>query len=394
MAPVMRSAKAAALVLASLAAATVLARPGAAFKVAPGETCKCAIVSKAPPSCTTGVRALAGGRFECTRSANGAGCSPAWECVTSGATHMCQAFSVDAPYTCTGPVSGGSCPCEAGTVKGVNLRVMQSTPGGVQTPTPRTGGGKPWTPSGPAPPPQKPVCRSRHVGVQVNGKKLACVSSMNIGKRSASAAYQFKNWQQNGWPTYKDDFINLNFLRDAASRMYFCVTYGSHTSKTSTQTWRYANASIVTTGANRFYAADDPAAKGQYDSYAMKKLSGSRTRLVARHHWADTKTDGYCVAVGTKGVVARFTGLSLIRGVAAGNAGLAGPTKYGKVGAKWAVRMLAKEAPTKVLKYDSAGRVLPPAEQDAAWRKSGRYAKRPDAAMLVKLTPRCDCKNW
>lgn len=86
----------------------------------------------------------------------------------------------------------------------------------------------------PRPPPQKPVCRSRHVGVEVNGKQLACVSSINIVMRSASAACQFKNWQQNGWPTYKDDLVNLNFLRDAASRMYFCVTYGSHTSKTST----------------------------------------------------------------------------------------------------------------------------------------------------------------
>lgn len=74
----MRSARAAALVLASLAAATVVSRLEMALNVTTGETRKFAIVSKAPPSCTTEVRSIGGGRFEYTLSANGAGCSPTW----------------------------------------------------------------------------------------------------------------------------------------------------------------------------------------------------------------------------------------------------------------------------------------------------------------------------
>lgn len=381
MAPVMRSAKAATLVLlATIAAAATLPLPAAAYKVAPGETCPC-VQSPPAASCTTGVREVRRGYFVCQQSANGYGCGRAWECTRSASTHQCQAYAVAAPHACTKPVArDGTCPCAAAAGGGVNLRVLQSTP--------RTGGGKPAVP---APPPrQEPRCRSRFAGVEVNGKKLACVSAMNIGSRSARDAYQYRNVRQNGWSTYKDDFINLNFLRDEASRMYLCVTYGSHKRSDKRQERRFARAEILTAGdKNRFYAADDPASKSSYDTYKTEALYG-RTRFTTRHRWADDKTDGFCIGVGTGAIVAHFTDLSLVRGVAAGNAGLPGPTGYGRV-PKWAARRLQREASTQGLQYDKAGRVLPRAVQDKKWRQ---YGDAPDAAMKVKLTPRCNCNGF
>lgn len=383
MAPMVRSAKAATLVLlaAAVAAAAALTHPAAAYKVAPGETCPC-VQSPPATSCTTGVREVRPGVFVCQQSANGYGCGRAWACTRAAATHQCQAYAVAAPHACTEPVArDGTCPCAAGPGGGVNLRVLQSTP--------RTGGGGGKL-AVPAPPPQQPTCRSRFAGVEVNGRPLACVSAMNIDGRSAAGAYQYKQVRQNGWPTYKDDFINLNFLRDFDSRMYLCVTYGSARRSNKKQERRFAKAKIVTAGdKNRFYVADDPANKSSYDQYKTEALYG-RTRFTTRHRWADEKTDGFCIGVGTGAIVAHFTGLSLVRGVAAGNAGLRAPTAYGQV-RQWAARRLQREARTSGLQYDAVGRVLPRAVQEQKWSK---YGPAPDAAMEVKLTPRCNCNGY
>jgi len=400
MAPKVRSNKASAVLLAALTATLAVAAAASAFKVPPGSQCKCVQAATAG-RCVTDVRADGAGGHTCTRATDGAGCTPPWECVTAGATHVCMAANVVTSWQCvggSGGARGGVCACTEKADGGVSLHPVSKVGGGGA----RSGGGgakpppttptvkptpTPWTPaSGAVPEPQPEACLAAGVKVAVNGKPWACAKSMNIGRRTAAQAYAFKDYKQNGWST-PDDWVNLAVLRDAASRLYLCVTLGS-AQRTDVSTWRAAKSTLRSATRNAFYVQDDRAASGQYDSYGVKE-AGAGSRLTTQHTWADYKTDGYCVDVGA-GLDATFYDLSLVKGVALANVNVAAMTPYGKV-ASWKGKALKRERSTARLAYDKQLRVLPAKEQAAAWKKGRKYGQPPKAAIQVTLTPSCSC---
>ncbi|KAK1867604.1 hypothetical protein I4F81_010110 [Pyropia yezoensis] len=351
------TARVVALLALTAAVAAGLPVPAGAYKPSAGTSCKCARASSAG-SCVVLCKAGTGGE-------------------------------------------GSRCPCVRTAVDDVTLVPTQVLPGG-----PRSGGGvkgepleaqptqpaEPVKPSAPAPAPQKPPCKANRAILSVEGAPWGCVRSMNIKKWTAAEAYDFRNAQNNGWAT-QDDYINLNFLRDAASRLYLCVTYGSPVKSDLPGEKRAASSVLTSTSANRFYFQDDVPVKtkaGQQlkgDRYSPADGSASRT-LAASHQWNDVKTDGYCVDVAA-GMVVDFSGLSYVKGLALGKG--SATEGYPATG-EWTYWDMDTKAPTKSLTYDSAGRVYPAKVQTKKWSAEG--SPPPNSVRRVTITAACGCGEW
>ncbi|GAB0497318.1 hypothetical protein MMPV_008650 [Pyropia vietnamensis] len=297
------------LLLSAAALVTVTPSAGAAYTVPAGRTCDC-VQTSSGGRCLLNVRYdVAADAYECARSADGLGCSPPWGCVATGATHVCLAARTEPSCSCTAPLSGGTCPCARSAPAGVSLSPQSALPGGAAPHSGGGGGGKKaprsgegrksdnsgkakqekkpgsngkkaaWSPAGPAPTPLESACRSMYVGISVDGDKWRCVASMKIGKRSVKAAYNYKEAKQSGWAT-EDDMLNRIFLRDAGSRLYFCMTYGSPAKSVSGT--RKTTAQLVTAGPNTRCVRDDPG-----DKYGVKTTSKGATVLTASNKWQD-----------------------------------------------------------------------------------------------------------
>lgn len=404
--------------VALVAAATALVATAAsttdAFKPAVGGTCECAMAATAG-KCIVFTSFTNAAKTRGTCQTVGNKCVVPWECTDDGPTHMCAAHAVESTLRCTEPASGGGCPCQKKKTDDVTLRPTQVLPAG--------GGGSggqgrgkevkaepksttekeenavkgnpapaPWSPSGPAPAPKSPACKATHAIVSVEGKPWRCVQSTDIGKRSAEEAYDYRKWVNNGWET-KDDYINLNFMSDAASRLYLCVTYGSAAKSDVPIIRRSVAASLVSAAPNNFYFQDDPMTfdadgKRKGDLYVPMDGSSS-TALAAKHSWMDEMTDGYCVDA-AEGLVANFTGLAYVKGLALSEGGAA--AGYPDTGA-WAFWKLAAKPTTAALAYDHAGRILKIEEQKAAW--AGQLGVLPPSAIhRVTMDAACSCDGW
>ena len=389
--------------VALVAAATALVATAAsttdAFKPAVGGTCECAMAATAGKCIVfTSFSNKAQTRGTCKTVGNK--CDAPWECTDDGPTHVCAAHAVEATLQCSKPASGGSCPCGKKKTDDVTLRPTQVLPAGGG----RSGGVKsepeekekpvpaPWKPAGPAPAPKSPACKATHAIVSVEGKPWRCVASTDIGKRSTEEAYDYRNWVNNGWKT-KDDYINLNFMRDAASRLYLCVTYGSAAKSDAPKAGRSVTASLVSAVPNNFYFQDDPMSidangKRKGDLYAPKDGS-SAMELAAKHNWKDAMTDGYCVDA-AEGLVANFTGLAYVKGLALSVGGAA--AGYPDTGA-WAFWNLRSKPTTEALAYDGAGRILNAKGQREAW-KGQKGVRPPSAIHRVTMDAACSCDGW
>ena len=388
-----------ALVAAATALVATAASTTVAFKPAAGGTCKCAMAATAG-KCIVFTSFSDKAQTMGTCKTIGNKCDAPWECTDDEPTHVCTAHVVQATLQCIKPASRGSCPCGKKKTDDVTLRPTQVLPEGDG----RTGGVKPepeekeppvpalWSPEGPAPAPKSPACKATHAIVSVEGEPWRCVASTDIGKRSTEEAYDYRKWVNNGWKT-KDDYINLNFMRDAASRLYLCVTYGSAAKSDAPKAGRSVSASLVSAAPNNFYFQDDPMtfdADGKRKGDLYKPMDGSSaTALTAKHNWNDAMTDGYCVDA-AEGLVANFTGLAYVKGLALSMGGA--PAGYPDTG-KWAVWNLRAKPTTAALAYDSVGRILKAKDQKEAWK--GQAGVRPPSAIhRVTMDAVCSCDGW
>lgn len=380
----------------TVAVAAALPTSTAAYKPSAGDSCKCARASSAG-ACVVLVRYNKGSTTQGTCKAGGDACDAPWECTDASPTHVCLSTTVTSSLQCNaGTGARKRCPCARKAVDDVTLVPTQPLTGG-----PRSGGSgngppketlptKPYTPSSAAPAPQKPACAAKRAILSVEGIPWRCVRSMNIKRRTAAEAYDFRNAQNNGWAT-QDDYVNLNFLRDAASRLYLCVTYGSAEKSDLPKPRRTASSVLTSAAPNRFYFQDDvPKMKkdGKYSGDAYTPVDGSAARtLSASHGWNDVKTDGYCVDVAREMVV-DFSGLSYVKGLALG---MGNRTAYPATG-EWAYWNMQAESPTDSLAYDSAGRVYPAKKQTDKWTNAG--SPPVNSIRRVTVTAVCSCKDW
>ena len=367
------------LALTVAAVATLPATTGA-YKPPAGESCKCSRASSAG-ACIVLLQYREGSKTRGACKAGGEACEAPWECTDAGPTHVCLSQVVTSTLQCKAGTGGEGkhCPCVRTKVNDVTLVPTQLLPD-------VRGGGK-----GPLPPPQKPSCRANAAILSVEGEPWQCVQSMNINKRTAAQAYDYRNAQNNGWET-QDDYVNLNFLRDAASRLYMCVTYGSPKKSGLPKAVRAASSMLTSVSPNRFYFQDDVpvktkvGAKPKGDSYTPANGSPAH-QLSASHRWNDDKTDGYCVDVAKKMVV-DFSGLSYIKGLALGM----GSTKAYPETGKWEFWDMDTKERTMSLAYDTAGRVYPAKEQANKWEGMGSPPS--NCVNRVTVTAACSCKGW
>lgn len=358
----------------TIAAATTFPTAVRAFKPAAGESCKCARASSAG-ACLVLVRYAEGSKTQGMCSPGGTACEAPWECTNDSPTHLCLSQVVTSTLQCKPGTGGGEvCPCVRREVDDVSLMPTQLLPDG-------RGGGKPK----PLPPPQKPRCKANRAIISVEGTPWKCVKSTNIEKRSAAAAYDYRAHRNNGWKT-NDDYVNLNFLRDTASRLYMCVTYGSSEASDLPDVKRSASSLVTSTTPNRFFVQDDVAKlNGKGDSYTPANGSPAH-ELFASHQWNDVKTDGYCVDVASDMVV-DFSGLSYVKGLALGKGG----GKYPAMG-NWAFWNMSTQKRTAPLAYDAAGRVYPPKMQAEMWK--GNAMPPSNCVYRVTVTAACNCNDW
>ncbi|GAB0492537.1 hypothetical protein MMPV_003801 [Pyropia vietnamensis] len=363
----------------TIAAVATLPSTTGAYKPPAGESCKCSRASTAG-ACVTLVSYNKGSTTEGTCMLGGPDCQAPWECNDSKPTHVCLSKEVKWPLQCEPGTAGGRrCPCKHTEVNDVTLVPTQILPDG-------RGGG-----DGPKPPPQNPRCQAKHVILSVEGNPWQCVQSMNIKQRTATEAYDYRNAQNKGWKT-NDDYVNINFLRDAASRLYMCVTYGSADKSDLPKKIRSASSMLTSSSPNRFYFQDDVPAKTKPgeapkgDTYTPVDGSAAH-KLSASHRWNDVETDRYCVDVATEMVV-DFSDLSYVKGLALGM----GTNKMYPETGTWEYWDMDTEAPTKVLAYDAEGRVYPATKQAKEWR---RYGKPPaNSVRRVTVTAACNCQGW
>eukprot|EP00168_Porphyra_purpurea_P003260 TRINITY_DN13897_c0_g1_i1.p1 TRINITY_DN13897_c0_g1~~TRINITY_DN13897_c0_g1_i1.p1 ORF type:complete len:423 (+),score=122.82 TRINITY_DN13897_c0_g1_i1:804-2072(+) len=398
--------------VAIVVAATTLVAAAAsttdASELVEGETCKCAKVATAD-KCIVFTSFSNDAMTEGTCKMVGYECDAPWECTDDRPTHMCVAHAGEATPKCTKSLSDDHCECrltgnlvlgpthmlsaEDGRRGGVE-RQLEPAMGEEEKKKPVTDMpvSEQWSPEGPAPAPKSPACKATHAIVSVEGTPWRCVASTDIGHRSAEEAYHYHDGRNNGWAT-KDDYINLNLMRDAASRLYLCITYGSTDRSDEPEAGRSALASLVSAAPNRFYFQDDPMSvdangKRTGDLYSPKDRSFARA-LAAKHNWGDTSTDGYCVDAAA-GLTADFMGLTYVKGLALSEGGAAGG--FPNTG-PWAFWKLRTAPTTGALAYDGAGRILPAVEQERAW--VGRAGVRPPSAIhRVTVAAACSCDGW
>lgn len=366
----------------TVAAVATLPAASGAYKPPAGESCNCARASSAG-ACVVLEAYKRGSTTMGMCKAGGKNCKAPWECIDASPTHVCLSTAVTSSLQCEPGTGGGQrCPCTRKEVDDVSLMPTQKLPGG-----PRSGGGKPV---GPLPPPQKPLCKAKHAILSVEGKPWQCVQSMDIGSKTAAQAYDYRNAQNNGWET-KDDYVNLNFLRDATSRLYLCVTYGSPRKSDAPKPWRTASSKVTSAAPNRFYFRDD-VAKTDADGKAKGDLytpahGNPAHELSASHRWNDEKTDGYCVDVAGD-MSLDFSGLSYIKGLALG---MGSDDLYPETG-DWKFWDMDAQPRTKLMAYDAAGRVYPAKRQAKEWKRS---APMPTNCIYhVTVTAACSCNGW
>ncbi|GAB0490579.1 hypothetical protein MMPV_001816 [Pyropia vietnamensis] len=345
-----------------------------AFKPPAGKSCKCARASS-PGACLVLVRYDEGSKTQGVCRPGGEACDAPWTCTDESPTHVCLSQVVTSWLQCKLGTGGGEvCPCVRHEVDDLSLMPTQLLPDG-------RGGGKPK----PLPPPQKPSCKANHAIISVEGTPWQCVKSMNIEKRTAPAACDYGEHRNNGWKT-NDDYVNLNFLRDTASRLYMCVTYGSSEASDLPDVKRTASSVVTSTTPNRFYFQDD-GTKPNDNGGSYTPANGSPAHeLSSSHRWSNLKTDRYCVDVASEMVV-DFSDLSYIKGLALGKGG----GKYPATGdwAFWNMRTMKRTAP---LAYDAAGRVYPAKMQAEKWMESGIPPS--NCVHRVTVTAACDCYGW
>ncbi|KAK1858260.1 hypothetical protein I4F81_000870 [Pyropia yezoensis] len=361
----------------TVAVAATLPTTTGAYKPPAGGSCKCARTSSAG-ACIVLLRYKKGSTTEGTCKAGGDVCEAPWECTDAGPTHVCLSQVVTSTLQCKEGTGGKRCPCVRSKVDDVTLVPTQLLPDG------RSGG------KGPLPPPQKPSCKAKGAIISVEGKPWQCVRSMDIKERTAAQAYDYRNARNNGWKT-QDDYVNMNFLRDSASRLYMCVTYGSFKKSDLPEMKRAASSFLTSSTPNRFYFQDDVPSKTKAgepkgDSYTPANGSPAH-QLSASHEWNDVKTDGYCVDVAAEMVV-DFSGLTYVKGLALG---MGSVKAYPETG-KWAFWDMDTKERTKSLAYDSAGRLYPAKMQAKKWTGAG--SPPANCVHRVTVTATCNCKNW
>lgn len=330
--------RAAAAVAAAAAIGATLTTFTAAATVPAGSTCPC--VLPATPSnvgmCTKAMPNTGGG-LRCTVYP----CEASWECTTeSAATHMCKAFEVASVAKCIGaPPDGGrgtcSCSMQGVTTATTSLVPWQTMPGrsgrskGGNQPPPKPV----WTPSiKPYTAPAKKQCTTNHLAISVEGNPFVCVKPIRIGKMAIQSAYNLVSYTMRGWSTY-NDWVNVAFVQDAANRLYLCTTMGDE-GRTRLAGDRHAKSTILTRGDTTWYVQDDTTAKNSRDRYgvaAVPAAHGGGSILRASNTWADSTTDGWCVAASEE-MTLHFDNLLYLKGVAFLRGGHAWPRSGGGKG--------------------------------------------------------------
>eukprot|EP00168_Porphyra_purpurea_P016598 TRINITY_DN5422_c0_g1_i2.p1 TRINITY_DN5422_c0_g1~~TRINITY_DN5422_c0_g1_i2.p1 ORF type:complete len:398 (-),score=136.28 TRINITY_DN5422_c0_g1_i2:458-1651(-) len=381
------------LTVTAVAAVSASTTIGASYKPAVGAECKCARIGT-PGHCLalTSVDAADKVSGRCKPVA-GANCPLPYACVNSAAdaTHVCIAQAMKRTLRCTDGAVSEQCDCAVEETEAVTLAPVQALSSPPDGGSARSGGGgketpveQPWAPAGPAPAPQEPACAATHVRVSVFGKPWTCVQSMDIGQRAVATATAYEGWDQHGWATV-DDYINLNLLRDAAARLYLCVTYGS-AATTGMESGRTASTTVTSAVANRLYAADDPA--GGSDVYTPSVGTAAHT-LMAANQWEDAMTDRFCVAA-AEGLVLDFTALAWVKGLVLGKGssvtyatGADGRLAAANVGGytRWNMQ---QQSETQSLAYDGEGRV-----KGTQTKVHGRQMVA--AIKQVKFEATCEC---
>lgn len=376
------SARVVAALALTVAAVATLPVASSAFKPPAGETCNCALASSAG-ACVVLEAYKRGSTTVGMCRAGGKDCEAPWECTNASPTHVCLSMAVTSSLRCEPGTGGGTrCPCSRNKVNDVSLVPTQKLPGGS-----RSGGGKPV---GPLPLPQEPLCKANYAILSVEGKPWQCVQSMNIGDKTVAQAYDYRHAMNNGWET-NDDYVNLNFLRDAASRLYLCVTYGSCDASDAPTPWRTASSKVTSAVPNRYYLQDaeaktDNDGEANGDWYAPANGNPAH-ELSASHRWKDDTTDGYCVGV-ARNMRLDFSGLSYIKGLALG---MGSDEPYPKTG-DWKFWDMDAQPRTELMAYDAAGRVYPAEKQVKKWK--GSQPVPTNCIYHVTVTAACSCNGW
>jgi len=295
---------------------------GAASTVPPGMTCPC-VLNDAPATSGVCLRLVPGSgvqRCQVTK------CDASWECTTDAlSTHQCRSTGVTEVPECTGSVVRNMCGC---TLKSVPQRSVLSpyqlnpqqrsrrgpadaSPTAVPTPV--------WTPKGDMPfaQPMAPTCITDNIAISVEGRHVLCVKPINIGRRSIQAAYRHVGFTMTGWGTF-NDFANIGFVRDAANRMYMCLTLGAGTRPSGTGD-RHARSTFYSkSNDTTWYVQDDPTVKNPRDRYTTGK-KGDYYALSATNTWSEATSDGWCAASSSSMVLnishmTKMYGLAFLKG--------------------------------------------------------------------------------
>jgi len=133
--------------------------------------------------------------------------------------------------------------------------------------------------------PMAPTCITDNIAISVEGRHVLCVKPINIGKRSIQSAYGHVGFTMTGWGTF-NDLTNIGFVRDAANRMYMCLTLGAGT-RPSGRGDRHARSTLYSkSNDTTWYVQDDPTLKNPRDRYTTGK-KGDYDTLSATNTWSE-----------------------------------------------------------------------------------------------------------
>lgn len=269
---------------------------------------------------------------------------------------MCKAFDVASVARCIGgppPAGGGGGTC-ACTMQGVGVPTTSLAPwqtmpgrggrssGAARDPPPPT---PVWTPSvKPFTAPAGKQCATNRLAISVEGTPFVCVAPIRIGKMAIQSAYNLVDFTHRGWQTF-NDWANVAYVQDAANRLYLCTTMGDE-GRTRLRGDRHAKTTLHTPGDATWYVQDDTTAKNPRDRYGVAPATaaqGGGSVLRAINTWADTTTDGWCVAASEE-MTLHFDNMVHLKGVAFLRGGHAWPRSGGGKGySMTAARSLYRE---------------------------------------------------
>lgn len=202
-----------------------------------------------------------------------------------------------------------------------------------------------WTPSvKPFTAPARKQCATNRLATTVEGTPLVCVAPIHFGKMAIQSAYNLVDSTNRGCQTF-NDWANVAFVQDAANRLYLCTTMGDE-GRTRLRGDRHAKTPLHTPGDATWYVQDDTTAKNPRDRYgvaAATAAQGGGSVLRAINTWADTTTDGWCVAASEE-MTLHFDNMVHLKGVAFLRGGHAWPRSGGGKGySMTAARSLYRE---------------------------------------------------